>query len=306
MSFLPRLFTALITPFTTENRLDEESFFKLMSLQKQAGVQGLLACGTTAESYALSFQEKQRIIDWVTSFARAEQMHACVNVSANNTQAAVELATHAKQAGADSLLMLPPFYVKTTPSGMQHHFKAVAQASGLPIIVYHHPGRTGVHLNLEMLKKLSEIPEVAGIKEAFSDIIACQTLTEQIPSWRVYAGDDVLTLPVMLMGGFGAISVVSNLFPKVMLALIGAMQEGDIKAAKAIHQKMLPVFQALTLEPNPAVIKALVAELLSTQPNTRMPLMPLSNNSVLELEQLQKSGAWQELVEYERGEGVYV
>ncbi|PCI74969.1 4-hydroxy-tetrahydrodipicolinate synthase [Candidatus Aerophobetes bacterium] len=302
---LPQLYTALITPFKQDQSIDETALYALLNHQKKAGVPGLLALGTTAESYALSLEEKQHLLAIIANFTNQSNIDLCVNVSSNTTDGAIKMAHRAEKEGANSLLMLPPFYVKTTREGMFEHFKNVAKATSLPIIVYHHPPRTGIKLDFCQIKALSEIESIVGIKEPFTDIQTCQKLVESIPTWNIYAGDDALTLPVMSVGGRGVISVMSNIFPKTMQTLVKALDAGQLFKAQAIHKTLLPFFNTIACEPNPSVIKQMLAICMGFDPLARRPLLTLKEETKNVIKTLFAQESTKTLILEEMGEGQY-
>lgn len=283
---MKRLMTALITPFQEDGRLDEPFLHQLLTHQQKGGVESLLALGSTAESYALSMEEKKRLLEIIADFTKAHKMELCVNVSSNVTSDSQKMAEMALEMGATSLLMLPPFYVSLTEKAQFQHFEAVANTTKLPIIIYNHPGRTGVHIAFEQLQRLSQVPTIMGIKEASSQMHYTQSILTCMPEFLFYAGDDSMTLPTMSMGGFGLISVLSNLFPRAIGQLVERLGEQDLKRARELNKTLEPLFAAMSLAPNPALIKALMARRMGMSSRVRRPLLEVDETVDAALDRL--------------------
>jgi len=265
-------YTALITPFDKEGKLDEEGFQR--NLTHQNVVDGLVVLGTTGEVPTLTWPEKKRLI----ILARPGCLHLMVGCGAYSTSQTLENLKRAADLGADSALVVTPYYNKPTQEGLFRHFKTLAQSSPLPIIVYNIQGRTSINLKTETLKRLAELPQIVGVKEGsgnisqISEVIALKKL---YPDFLVYAGDDTLTLPLMALGGDGVISVTSNLVPKLMKELVDACKTGDYTHAQQLHHRLAPLFQASGFETNPIPIKAAMDMAGFAAGAPRLPLTPL-------------------------------
>jgi 4-hydroxy-tetrahydrodipicolinate synthase len=268
-------YTALITPFNNAGRLDEEGLEKNIALQES--VDGLAALGTTGETPTLTLEEKRRIL----ALARKSSLHLMVGCGAYSTTQTLENLSFASDCGADSALVVTPYYNKPTQEGLFLHFKTLALQSPLPIILYNIYGRTAVNLKTETLERLLAFPHIAGVKEAsgnLAQMCAVLALKNIRPDFKVYAGDDVWTLPLMALGGDGVISVSSNLVPKIMKDLVDACAIGDYSRARQLNKRLLPLFEASGFETNPIPIKAAmqIAGLAAGAP--RLPLTPLQQS----------------------------
>ncbi len=283
MALLKGVHTALITPFGTQDRLDEEALRLLISRQIESGIDGITCLGSTGEAPTLSEEEQRRII----TIARQE-IHGptllMVGTGSYATSQAIKNTRQAEQMGADMALIVTPYYNKPTQEGLYLHFKAIAEATSLPIVVYNVPGRTGQNLQLDTLRRLAEIPSIIGIKECAGSLSQISDIIEMIrevrPDFSVMSGDDNATLPLMALGGHGIISVVSNLLPKEVKALTEAAAAGDFATARQIHYRLAPLFRAAFCETNPIPIKA--AMTLSDLPAgaCRLPLCSLRPENV--------------------------
>lgn len=250
-------FTAMITPFKG-NLLDEEGLISNIHHQLHAGVSGLVLLGTTGETPTLTPDEQRRVIEIGVREAKGKTL-IIVGTGSNATQVSIENTTRAKDLGADIALVVAPYYNKPTQEGIYRHFEALTHAVDLPVIVYNIPGRTGVNIETPTLLKMAQLPHIIGVKESSGNLdqaadILCNTLKNN-PDFSVLSGDDAATLPMMALGADGVISVVSNLVPSSMVALVNAALCGDYGAARALHHELLPLCRAAFLETNPAPIK---------------------------------------------------
>ncbi len=270
-------YVALITPFDDNGCLDEEAYRQLIRIQIKRGIRGLVPCGSTGEAATLTPEERRRAIEIACEESRGE-VAVIAGVGANATWKAVELALEAENLGADALLVLAPYYNKPTPEGIYQHFRAVARASRLPIVVYNIPGRTGVNIAPQTIARMArDMPTIIAVKEssgALDQVSEILTLTK--PDFTVLSGDDSLTLPMLSVGARGVISVVANIAPKQAQALCSAALKGDYKKAAAIHLKLFPLVKFLFIETNPIPVKAALALMGLCRPKLRLPLTPLS------------------------------
>jgi 4-hydroxy-tetrahydrodipicolinate synthase len=270
-------YTALVTPFNVKGRLDEEAYRRMIALQIKGGIQGLVPCGSTGEAATLTHEEYRRAIEIACDQSRGE-VPVIAGIGTNATWKALESAREAESLGADALLVLAPYYNKPTQEGIYQHFRAVAHASRLPIIVYNIPGRTGVNIEPRTLARLvQDCPTVVAVKEAAGSLDQVSEILSLTPSsFTVLSGDDSLTLPMMSVGAKGVVSVVSNIAPKQTQALCAAALKGDHKTAKALHLKLFPLIKALFIETNPIPVKAALAMMDICRLEPRLPLTSLS------------------------------
>ncbi|HEB88540.1 MAG TPA: 4-hydroxy-tetrahydrodipicolinate synthase [Deltaproteobacteria bacterium] len=263
--------TALITPFR-EGHVDEEALRALVERQIEAGIDGLVPCGSTGESATLSHLEHRRVVEIVIETA-AGRVPVIAGTGSNSTREAIELTLHAKQAGAQGALLLSPYYNKPTQEGIFAHYAAVARETAFPIIVYNIPGRTASNLSAETVARLARLDHVVGIKEASGDLDQMAHVIARSPGdFAVLSGDDSLTLPLLAIGGKGVISTSANIAPESMCELVRRFQSGDVSGAREIHYQLLPLFDALFCETNPIPVKAAAAALGWCDDEIRLPL----------------------------------
>ena len=266
--------TALVTPFTRNGGVDEAAVRRLARRQIAGGVHFLVPCGTTGESPTLSHAEKLRVVELVV-----EEANGAVPVLAGaggyDTRAVIELVRDLASAGATGILSVTPYYNKPTPEGLFRHYGAIADGTDLPIVVYNVPGRTACNIAPATLLRLAEIANVVAVKEASGDLgQICEICRAAPDDFCVLSGDDAFTLAVMALGGTGVISVVSNEAPSRMAALVDQAAAGDFTAARATHERLLPLMQVNFVESNPIPVKAAMAELGLLDLNYRLPLTP--------------------------------
>ncbi|MGH0036134.1 MAG: 4-hydroxy-tetrahydrodipicolinate synthase [Myxococcota bacterium] len=268
---LEGVYTALVTPFRND-AVDEKSLADLVEAQIEAGVDGLVPCGSTGESATLSHAEHQRVVELVVEAARG-RVPVVAGTGSNSTREAIALTLHAKEAGADGALLISPYYNKPTQEGIALHFEAVARETRFPLVVYNIPGRTASNIQPETLARLAENEFVVGVKESCGDLDQISHVIASCPEdFAVVSGDDALTLPLLSVGGRGVISTSSNVVPGPMVELVSAFREGDVARARAVHHRLLPLFDALFCETNPIPVKAAVALLGRIGPEIRLPL----------------------------------
>ena len=267
--------TALVTPFL-DGKINYPMLQILLSRQIEAGIEAVVLSGTTGESPTLSDSEKLALFRHSKDFAGGK-IKIFAGTGSNDTAHAVELSLAAQEIGVDGLLVVSPYYNKATPAGLIAHYTAIAQAVKLPIIVYNVPSRTGVDIPVSVYAKLAEIPNIAGVKEASSDIGKILRIRAECPDqFCLWSGNDHMTVPVLSLGGKGVISVISNLFPEQMNLMTYAALDGDFDTASALQCNMLPWTDFLGCEVNPIPIKAAMAKFgLDCGPG-RLPLTPLS------------------------------
>ncbi len=246
--------TALVTPFTRDGAVDFRGLESNVQHQLDNGINGLLPLGTTGETPTLTAEEQQKIVECVVGLAKGK-VPIIVGTGTNSTKKTIENTKKAEQWGADAALVVTPYYNKPTNKGIIEHFKAVAESVEIPIIVYNIAGRTGKNIDTPTMKKLAEIKNIIGVKEASGDINQIMEVL-QIPNFTVLSGDDGMTFPLMALGGKGIISVASNLVPDKVVAMTDAALEGRWEEARKLHFELLPLFKVIFIETNPIPIKA--------------------------------------------------
>jgi 4-hydroxy-tetrahydrodipicolinate synthase len=276
-------YTALVTPFR-DGAVDEPALRRMIREQIEAGVDGLVPCGSTGESATMNHAEHQRVISIAIEEA-AGKVKVMAGTGSNNTAEAISLTSYAKKAGADAALLISPYYNKPTQDGHVAHYRAIADAAGLPLFVYNIPGRTGVNILPETIAKMAEHPLIAGVKEASGSLDQVSRIL-QLTGGRmtVLSGDDSLTLPMMSVGAHGVIGVIPNVAPAKTVAMVRAARDGDYRRARELHYELLPIMQALSTETNPIPVKAAVAMLGKCGPEIRMPLTPITEPNRKRLE----------------------
>ena len=266
-------FTAIVTPFK-DGQVDEKAFKGLIRFGLDGGVSGFVPCGTTGESPTLSHEEHNRVVE-MTVKEVAGQVRIIAGTGSNSTEEAISLTRHAKKVGVDAALLVSPYYNKPTQEGLYRHFKAIAEAVDIPLVLYNIQGRTGVNIENSTMEKLSRLPNIVGVKEASGSILQMSEVIRLCgPDFDVLSGDDQMTFPLMALGGKGVISVVTNIIPDKMSALVRHMLAGEIDQARAIHFEIFELCQAMFVETNPIPIKAALGLMGKIEPEFRLPLCP--------------------------------
>jgi 4-hydroxy-tetrahydrodipicolinate synthase len=269
---------AIVTPFR-KGRLDERAFGDLIEWQIAKGTNGIVPCGTTGESATLSHEEHNRVIELTVEVVR-RRVPVVAGTGSNSTDEAIALTKHARQAGADGALLITPYYNKPTQEGLYRHYKAVAEAVDLPLVLYNIPGRTGVNMLPATIARLSAIKSVVGVKEGSGSVQQASDIVQMCGDrLTVLAGDDALTLPMMAVGGRGVITVTANIVPHDMANLVAAFAAGQIAEARAIHFKLSPLFAALFFETNPIPVKEALGMMGKIDPELRLPLCPMGQEN---------------------------
>ena len=263
----------MITPFKADGTIDEKSLRRFVDFQIDGGVDMLLPCGTTGEGATLDEQETDRVIQIVIEQAK-RRVPVIAGAGSNSTAKAVQITRRAKKAGADGVLSVGPYYNKPTQQGFYEHFKAIAEAENMPVIVYNVPGRTGSNIEAKTMLRLAEIPNIVAVKEASGNIGQIMEIIREAPrDFRVLCGDDAMALPVIAVGGDGIVSVVSNEAPSMMSEMIDAALDGHLEKAKELHYKLLPLMNINFIESNPIPVKAALAMMGLIEENYRLPLV---------------------------------
>jgi 4-hydroxy-tetrahydrodipicolinate synthase len=267
--------TALVTPLR-DDRVDEAALRRLVDEQIAGGIDGLVPVGTTGESPTLTNEEHIRVVEVVVEQAK-KRVPIIAGTGANSTREAIELTLAAKAVGADGTLQVVPYYNKPTQDGLYRHFKTIAEATGLPMVVYNVPGRTGCDLLPDTIARLCDVPKVVGVKEATGNLQrAAQIIARVGDRLTLLSGDDATALPFYAVGGHGCISVVSNVAPADMAAMWDATVAGNWAKARALHYKLFPLSEGLFIEANPIPVKAALAMMGKIADEIRPPLYPLA------------------------------
>ncbi len=278
--------TALVTPFTKTGGIDEPAIRRLGRRQIDAGIHFLVPCGTTGENPTLTLAERVRIVEILVDEAGG-RIPVLAGAGGYDTREIIHLADEMRRAGATGLLSVTPYYNKPTQEGLYQHFRAIAESTPLPIVVYNVPGRTGVNLEPATLARLAAIPSVVGVKEASGNITQMCEICNALPAdFLVLSGDDAITLPLMAIGGRGIISVASNEIPAEMVQMVEAAERGDFAAARVVHKRMLPLMQVNFIEANPVPVKAAMAAMGLVEEVYRLPMCsprPESKEKILKV-----------------------
>lgn len=271
--------TALITPFLSDGSVDEKTLASLVNWQIEEGIHFLVPCGTTGESPTLTHDEHLSVVD-ITTQTAAGRVPVLAGAGGNNTSKVIKLLAEVKKLGVDGILSVAPYYNKPTQEGIYQHYRAIAESTDLPIIVYNVPSRTGTNILPGTLLRLAEIPNIAGVKEASGDISQIGEICTRAPAdFRILSGDDSLTLPIMALGGHGIISVASNEVPGMMAKLASACLEGRLEEARKWNRKLYPLMKINFVESSPIPVKAALAMMGKIQEVYRLPLARISEGA---------------------------
>jgi len=276
-------FVALITPFN-DGAVDEKTFQSFVDWQVKQGTDGLVPCGTTGESPTLSHGEHMRVTELCIE-AVAGRVPVMAGAGSNSTAEAVELAKHAEHAGADSVLVVTPYYNKPTQAGLYAHFKAVNDAVGIPIFIYNIPGRSVVDMSLDTLQRLAELPNIAGVKDASADLTRPIAYTKALgPDFCQMSGEDATAIPYLAAGGHGCISVTANVAPALCAEQHAAWNAGDVTRALEIQQMLIPVHQAMFVESSPGPAKYAAQLIGQSGAEMRLPMVEIADSSKIAVE----------------------
>ena len=267
---------ALVTPMDAEGRLDWDSLTQLVDFHLREGTNAIVAVGTTGESATLDVEEHVSVIRHVVKQV-AGRMPVIAGTGANSTREAIELTAAAKQAGADACLLVTPYYNKPTQEGLYLHHRKIAESVAIPQILYNVPGRTACDMLADTVARLSEVPNIIGVKEATGDLVRGKEVLDKVASgFLVYSGDDATAVELMLMGAKGNISVTANVAPRAMSELCALAMRGEAEAARAINERLMPLHKALFCEANPIPVKFALHEMGLIPEGIRLPLTWLS------------------------------
>jgi len=280
--------TALVTPFTKSGEMDDKAVRRLGRRQIDSGTHFLVPVGTTGESPTLEPAERVRMVEILVDEAKGKTP-ILAGAGGYNTREVIQLAKEMQKAGADGLLSVTPYYNKPTQEGIYQHFKAIAEATPLPIILYNIAGRTGVNIDTPTVARLAQIPNIIGVKEASGSLSQMCDVLRTVPSdFIVLSGDDALTLPLMAVGGRGVVSVVSNQIPKEMSQMVEAAERNDFAAARAIHNRIVGLMQINFIESNPGPVKSGMAAMGLLEEVYRLPMVPPKPESKAKIEAVLK------------------
>ncbi len=280
MSIFRGAFVAIVTPFI-DGQVDEQGLIDLIEFHIANGTNGIVPCGTTGESATLSHEEHHRVVELTVKTANG-RVPVVAGSGSNSTSEAINLTRHAKDAGVDGVLMVSPYYNKPSQEGLYQHYKAVAEAVDVPIILYNVPSRTSSNILPQTVARLAQIDNIVGIKEATADLNQISEVIRLCPAdFSVLSGDDFTSMPTVLIGGTGVISVTSNVAPRDMAEMMEAALAGDVAKAKQMHYKLFPLMQAMFYDTNPVPAKKsleLMGKIKSGTP--RLPLCSIDDDSL--------------------------
>jgi 4-hydroxy-tetrahydrodipicolinate synthase len=266
--------TALVTPFTRTGSLDEAAVRRLAVRQVDAGIHFLVPVGTTGESPTLTLAERVRIVELLVDEVRG-RVPILAGAGGYDTKEVIQAAAEMKAAGADGLLSVTPYYNKPTQEGLYQHYRALAESTTLPIVLYNVPGRTSCNMEPSTVTRLATIANIVGIKEASGNMAQiCEVCRSVPPEFIVVSGDDVMTVPMMAVGARGVISVASNQIPAEMSQMVEAAERGDFAAARAIHERIMALMQINFIESSPGPVKSAMATMGLLEETYRLPLVP--------------------------------
>lgn len=286
MTDFGRLLTAMVTPFNEQLEVDFEKTTQLVDHLIQTGTETLVVAGTTGESPTLSKEEKIALFKHVVQQAKG-RAKVIAGTGSNSTQASIELTKKAEEAGVDGIMLVVPYYNKPSQEGLYQHFKAIAESTSLPVMLYNIPGRSAINMNVETILRLAQIPNITSVKEASGDLSAVAVIADQSPAdFLVYTGDDKLTLPTLSVGGHGVVSVASHVIGNEMKSMINAFINGEVKQAAALHQKYLPIFEGLFITSNPVPVKYALNKKGVEVGSVRLPLVPANPQEAQFIEKL--------------------
>jgi 4-hydroxy-tetrahydrodipicolinate synthase len=272
-------FTALVTPFSKDGALDEKAFRALVAWQIAEGTNGLVPVGTTGESPTLSHDEHKRVVEWCVDEAKG-RVPVVAGSGSNSTREAVDLSRHAEKAGADAVLVVTPYYNKPTQEGLYQHFKAINEAIGIPILMYNIPGRSVIDMSVDTMKRLFELKNIAGVKDATANLVRVSLQRAELGSdFNQLSGEDSTALAFNAHGGHGCISVTSNVAPRLCADFQGACRRGDYATALTLQDKLMPLHLALFVESSPAPAKYALSVLGRCTDTVRLPLVTLADKS---------------------------
>jgi 4-hydroxy-tetrahydrodipicolinate synthase len=281
-----QVLTAMVTPFDQHGEVDFNAARTLVNYLIENGTDGLVVAGTTGESPTLTTEEKIALFKFVVEVS-AGRVPVIAGTGSNNTRASISLTKLAEEVGVDGIMLVTPYYNKPSQEGMFQHFKAIAETTSLPVMLYNIPGRSVVNMSVETVVRLSEISNIVAIKEASGNLDAMAEMISQTPDdFTLYSGDDGLTLPVLAIGGAGVVSVASHIIGNEMQEMIYQFKKGRVQEAAVSHQRLLPIMKALFAAPNPTPVKAALNMQGVQVGGVRLPMVPLNDEEMSVLQKV--------------------
>jgi 4-hydroxy-tetrahydrodipicolinate synthase len=272
-----QVLTAMVTPFDQHGEIDYNAARTLVNYLIANGTDGLVVAGTTGESPTLTTEEKIALFKFVVEVA-AGRVPVIAGTGSNNTRASISLTKQAEEAGVDGIMLVAPYYNKPSQEGMFQHFKAIAEATSLPVMLYNIPGRSVVNISVETIVRLSEISNIVAVKEASGNLDAMAEIISRTPdTFTLYSGDDGLTIPVLAIGGAGVVSVASHVIGNQMQEMVTLFKNGRVQEAAVLHRSLLPIMKALFTAPNPTPVKAALNMQGIQVGDVRLPMIPLND-----------------------------
>jgi 4-hydroxy-tetrahydrodipicolinate synthase len=276
-------FVAIVTPFSQDGAIDETGLRRNIEFLIQHGVTGIVPCGTTGESATLSWDEHNRVVDIALDQVKG-RVQVIAGAGSNNTRESIEAAQHAQEKGAQAILCITPYYNKPTQEGLYQHYKMIASKVSIPIVLYNVPGRTGVNMLPKTVERLCEFKSIVAIKEASGNLVQISDIHRRCGDrLTILSGDDALTLPILSCGGKGVISVVANIWPQKVVAMIDAFMGGDMVQAQLLHEQLLQVSNAMFIETSPGPVKTAMNYLGFAAGPLRLPLVDMEKDNVTKL-----------------------
>jgi 4-hydroxy-tetrahydrodipicolinate synthase len=288
--------TALVTPFTGNGDVDEAAFRRLARRQVDAGVHILVPCGTTGEVPTLTPAEKARLVTIAVEEAKGKAL-VLAGAGGYNTREVIHSVIEFEKIGANGILSVTPYYNRPTQEGLFQHYRAIAESTSLPIVLYNVPGRTGCNIEPATLVRLAGIKNIVGVKEASGNISQIAEICRTVPDgFKVLSGDDALTLPLMALGGHGIISVASNELPSEMVEMVEAFERGDLASAQRLNKQLMPLMQINFVESSPGPVKFAMSEMGLCEANYRLPMVPVSEASAEKIRKVLHGSPWPSMV----------
>lgn len=288
--------TALVTPFTSNGDVDDAAYRRLARRQVDAGVHILVPCGTTGEAPTLTPAEKQRLVKIAVEEATGKAL-VLAGAGGYDTREVIHAVAEMAKAGADGILSVTPYYNRPTQEGLFQHYRAIAESTSLPIVLYNVPGRTGCNIEPATLLRLAAIENIVGVKEASGNITQIAEICRSVPAgFVVLSGDDALTLPLMALGGHGIISVASNEIPAEMVQMVEAFERGDLATARSLNNQLMPLMQINFVESSPGPVKFAMSEMGLCDAIYRLPMVPVSEASAAKIRKVLHGFPWPSMV----------
>ncbi len=278
-----KIVTAMVTPFDSKGNIDFAKTTSLVNYLLENGTDSLVIAGTTGESPTLTTEEKVALFRHVVSVVNG-RVPVIAGTGTNNTRASIELTKKAEEIGVDAVMLVAPYYNKPNQEGLYQHFKAIAESTSLPVMLYNIPGRSVVNIAVDTVVRLSEIPNIVAVKDASGNLDAMtEIIARTREDFQLYSGDDSITLPVLAIGGAGVVSVASHIIGNEMQQMIAAFEAGELAKAAKLHQKLLPIMKGLFAAPNPVPVKTALQLKGLDVGSVRLPLVPLTEQERIEL-----------------------